>query len=312
MDKRIQQTLGTKLGDFEVINYSQDKHQYLCRCLFCGEEKFLPKNRFKYKGSITCKCTKSGVKKGDSYFQLTAKERDISRIGEGRVFWLWECSCGNIISAPLRDVKSGNTKSCGCLNQKLRNERIANLNKNLEDLSNQRFTKLLVKRLATEEEKINRPMGNRYWFCECDCGNTHIVSTSDLKSGKVKSCGCLLSLGEEIISKMLRDNNIPFKTQYTFPDLKGTNNHLYRFDFAVFNENGIEYLIEFDGIQHYKENQQFGDNSESFLKIQERDRNKNMYCIKNSIPLIRIPYTHLSNLIIDDLILSKTTYLWKE
>lgn len=43
MDKRIQQTLGTKQGDFEVINYSQDKHQYLCRCLFCGEEKFLPK-----------------------------------------------------------------------------------------------------------------------------------------------------------------------------------------------------------------------------------------------------------------------------
>lgn len=312
MDKRIQQTLGTKQGDFEVINYSQDKHQYLCKCLFCGEEKFLPKNRFKYKGSITCKCTKSGVKKGDSYFQLTAKERDISRIGEGRVFWLWECSCGNIISAPLRDVKSGNTKSCGCLNQKLRNERITDLNKNLEDLSNQRFTKLFVKRLATEEEKINRPKGNRYWFCECDCGNTHIVSTSDLKSGKVKSCGCLLSLGEEIISKILRDNNIPFKTQYTFPDLKGINNHLYRFDFAVFNENGVEYLIEFDGIQHYKENQQFESNSESFLKVQERDRNKNMYCIRNSIPLIRIPYTHLSNLIIDDLILSKTTYLWKE
>jgi len=43
-------------------------------------------------------------------------------------------------------------------------------------------------------------------------------------------------------------------------------------------------------------------------RLRGGDRNKNMYCIKNSIPLIRIPYTHLSNLIIDNLILSKTTY----
>lgn len=29
------------------------------------------------------------------------------------------------------------------------------------------------------------------WFCECECGNTVVVATNDLKSGHSKSCGCL-------------------------------------------------------------------------------------------------------------------------
>lgn len=29
------------------------------------------------------------------------------------------------------------------------------------------------------------------WFCLCECGNTSIVSSSQLRSGKTQSCGCL-------------------------------------------------------------------------------------------------------------------------
>lgn len=29
------------------------------------------------------------------------------------------------------------------------------------------------------------------WKCKCDCGNEHVVSGGNLKSGDVKSCGCL-------------------------------------------------------------------------------------------------------------------------
>lgn len=29
------------------------------------------------------------------------------------------------------------------------------------------------------------------WLCKCSCGNTHIVTTGNLNSGNVKSCGCL-------------------------------------------------------------------------------------------------------------------------
>jgi hypothetical protein len=33
--------------------------------------------------------------------------------------------------------------------------------------------------------------GEYYWLCHCDCGNVRIVRGSHLKSGNVKSCGCL-------------------------------------------------------------------------------------------------------------------------
>lgn len=32
--------------------------------------------------------------------------------------------------------------------------------------------------------------GNRRWLCRCACGTEEIIWTSDLKSGKTKSCGC--------------------------------------------------------------------------------------------------------------------------
>ena len=35
-----------------------------------------------------------------------------------------------------------------------------------------------------------RSGGNRYWLCQCDCGNTIEVSASNLKSQHVTSCGC--------------------------------------------------------------------------------------------------------------------------
>lgn len=29
------------------------------------------------------------------------------------------------------------------------------------------------------------------WLCQCDCGNTKVVKSDELKSGDTKSCGCL-------------------------------------------------------------------------------------------------------------------------
>lgn len=308
MDKRVAKYINTDIGDFKIIDYSSETHKYKCKCNYCGEEKNILKVNFKNEGSIHCKCTKSGVKKGDKYFKLTAIERDMSRLNEGRVYWIWECECGNRLSLPLKQVASGNTKSCGCLNKEKYMKRLNEINSNLEDLTLKVFGKLTVKRLATKEETLNRPKGKRYWYCQCECGNYHIASTEELKAEKVQSCGCLLSKGEAKIAKLLSDNNISFTTQYRFPDL-----YQYRFDFAIIENNYISYVIEFDGIQHYDKNRQFGnDKLSNFLKIQERDNIKNQYCLKNNIPLIRIPYTRLNELCLDDVLLDKTSYLRKE
>ena len=65
------------------------------------------------------------------------------------------------------------------------------------DLTNQRFTRL-VALYPTEERDAS---GNIKWMCQCDCGKQKTISAYDLKSEKIKSCGCLskecLDLGRE-------------------------------------------------------------------------------------------------------------------
>ena len=56
-----------------------------------------------------------------------------------------------------------------------------------ENLTGQKFGLLTV----IERCKENTKQGKPQWLCKCDCGNTHTVSAASLKSGKVKSCGCL-------------------------------------------------------------------------------------------------------------------------
>lgn len=55
-----------------------------------------------------------------------------------------------------------------------------------EDLVGRRFGKLTV----MEREGTNK-YKQALWKCACSCGKETILSTSTLKSGCTKSCGCL-------------------------------------------------------------------------------------------------------------------------
>jgi hypothetical protein len=53
------------------------------------------------------------------------------------------------------------------------------------DLIGQRFGKVVVaEKLGTSKHRTI------LWNCVCDCGNTIIAQTSDLRKGKIRSCGC--------------------------------------------------------------------------------------------------------------------------
>ena len=181
--------------------------------------------------------------------------------------------------------------------------KIYNKNK-MKDLSNQRFGKLKV--LEPTENRDSRRCV--IWKCICDCGNEHYVSSFYLTQGKTQSCGCLTqSHGELKIEQLLKEFNMDYKKEYAVK----IDNNWYRFDFAILKNNQIQYLIEFDGEQHYKDNSHFLWNSSDKLKdIQKRDNIKNNYCQQNNIPLIRIPYTH-KNIKIEDLIINDSIYLYK-
>lgn len=317
MDPRVQKNIGKTFGSFKVIKYLEDVKKYFCECLYCGYQRtYGPQsiNQVKNgKKAMICGCESCGIKKGDRFGRLVAIERDLDRAGKGRVYWKFKCDCGNIVSHSAHELKNGNTRSCGCLGLETSMGKIEKLHLNNENLTGKKFELLTVLRQAKEEECLYRPKGNRYWYCICDCGNSHIVSTSDLKQGKVKSCGCLISLGEQRITQILSENNYNFAKQFYFEDLKSLSGRKYFFDFGILNkDNKLIYLIEFDGIQHFSKNHQFGrDKDINFEKCKERDEIKNNYCIKNNIPLIRIPYYKLKTLNIEDISIETTQFLLK-
>lgn len=72
---------------------------------------------------------------GKKFNRLTvinqAEDYIASKTGKHFTRWLCQCECGNLISVYPNDLKSGHTKSCGCLNrettaQRNRNNKVGN------------------------------------------------------------------------------------------------------------------------------------------------------------------------------------------
>lgn len=98
------------------------------------------------------------------------------------------------------------------------------------------------------------------------------------------------SRGEIKIADILDSNGLSYKEEYSFPDLVTKRGRALRFDFAVFDDEGdLDFLIEYQGIQHYEARGKFGGNK-GFSKQKYNDVQKRVYCNKNNIKLIAIPY----------------------
>ena len=98
------------------------------------------------------------------------------------------------------------------------------------------------------------------------------------------------SRGEIKIHEILTAAGLPCIEEYSFPDLLSHKNVPLRFDFAVFDDNGdIDFLIEFQGIQHYEPKSKFG-GIPGLRQQQYYDMLKREYCKKHGITLILIPY----------------------
>jgi hypothetical protein len=91
-----------------------------------------------------------------------------------RTVWVCKCDCGNTISVDTSALRSGNTKSCGCLQK----ERVAKIN--FIDLTGRCFYRWTVIKY----------FGNKKWLCQCECGTKKEVLGASLVHGTSKSCGC--------------------------------------------------------------------------------------------------------------------------
>lgn len=230
---------------------------------------------------------------GQKYNRLTVIKESSKRDSSGCIMWECQCDCGNLTYASSNALRSNHKRSCGCLNK----EQITELgHNNCEDITGQKFGKLTV--ISKSDIRKDRKV---HWNCICDCGNQYIASGKSLRNGDIQSCGCLKSIGEQKINNLLQANNIAYEREKIFDDFKP-----YRYDFYVNNN----YIIEYDGKQHFQ-NYSWGGETHTLQESQKRDALKNEYCFTHNIPLIRIPYTHLKDLQIEDLILETTTFLMK-
>ena len=199
------------------------------------------------------------------------------RPNKKKVYWKCQCDCGGFSIVQTDNLVSGHTTSCGCKRAEVMSRTMK------KDLVGQKFNKLLV----LEETQERASDGCVVWKCQCECGNITYVNSNSLKSGTIISCGCVRSKGEKKLNSILFENNVRYKTQFYFSDLKDKS-YLY-FDFAIFdNLDNLICLIEYQGIQHFNPESVHG----AWNNLpQEHDKMKREYCQKHKIKLIEIPYT---------------------
>lgn len=281
--------IGQKFSKLTVIKDSGQRNKsrsviWECQC-DCGNIAYVDTQsltRTDGKNTKSCGCLQQGPNLTNQIFgKLTVKQQS-GADNHGHKKWLCQCECGNTISVISYDLirKDGKEiKSCGC--------------SRLKDEKGQRYGKLLV--LEKDNELTKAKNHGVYWKCQCDCGNIVSVLGANLRNGDSSSCGCIKSKGEQKITTILNQYNINYIPQYKFNDLKSNRGGYLYFDFAILNKNkNLIALIEYQGSQHYEKG--FNKTEKEFQEALERDNMKRVYCKKNNIPLIEIPYTDLDKI----------------
>ena len=136
-------------------------------------------------------------------------------------------------------------------------------------------------------------------------GDSANIQVKHNKCGKIscKTAGTLLryggckyckeSKGEKAIEDFLKKNSIDYEKEYR------NNNCRYRntlpFDFAIFKDGNLKYLIEYDGELHYKV-ARWSNAIERLQLSMIKDNIKSDFAKNNKIKLIRIPYWDFDNI----------------
>lgn len=249
-----------------------------CQCI-CGNIIEVRGSKLRAGEKLSCGCqhTAGGFKDetGNRYGRLLVLGVDEDHKSKDRsIQWICQCDCGNIISVNGRSLRSGKQVSCGCYINEHRGET------QIKDEVGNTYGNLTVLELVKTSKRC------AHWLCQCTCGNKIVVRGADLRSGNTKSCGCIQSFGEQKIQQWLQKYNINYQKQYIFKDLISKKGGNLRFDFAIFKNQELQCLIEYQGIQHFQErNGDFGKDQREIT-----DNMKKEYCKLHNIPLYEIRY----------------------
>jgi hypothetical protein len=308
---RILDLTGQRFGRLIALEPTEERSdssvKWLCQC-DCGNTTLVSSSSLRQGHTQSCGCYGKEMREKASAHDLTNQRFGrlialypiAANEEEGIKYRKWhcKCDCGNETDVMTQALLKGMTTSCGCYAKEQTSLRAI---RQAEDLTGQIFGKWTV----LHKDKVHKGSG-AYWICKCECGTERAVAAGSLKRGASFSCGCeSTSKGERVISAILDNYTIPYEMQKTFSSCRYEDSkYLARFDFFVENQ----YLIEFDGIQHFTATGYLWCNEENLKYTQKHDAYKNQWCKDNNIPLIRIPYTKLDTLCIEDLLLETTQF----
>lgn len=139
------------------------------------------------------------------------------------------------------------------------------------DITGNRYNNLIVVKRVE-----NAPGGVTVWECICDCGNTTFVRGVNLKSGAVKSCGCLL----KNMKTTLRHNMSNSRLYHVWASIKRRCNAPSDKNYKNYGSRGIkmykEWADSFETFMAWALNNGYSDS----LTIERIDVNGD-YCPEN-------------------------------
>jgi hypothetical protein len=193
----------------------------------------------------------------------------------------WSPFAGNIL-------RGGNCVRCGT--RKIRDT--DSYKKEIEELTNNEYIVL--------GEFISTTLPVKMFHVTC--GKEFEIQPHYFISNESRCTHCRLFKGEKRVEEWLERKSINYDLQYRIPECK--QKRPLPFDFAVFKDDFLYALIEYDGEGHYQPVNWKGIDTKRaeilYKNTLKRDKIKNQFCYENDIKLIRIPYWEYKN--IDDIL----------
>lgn len=296
--KKIDLT-GQKFGRLTAIKpvVVNGYRKWLCVC-DCGNIKTVTAGSLRSGGTKSCGCLSKEFLDltGEKFGRLTVESINKEKTKNGYIHWNCVCDCGNKVIVSTSNLTnkdvSKRVQSCGCLKRESSSQRFSS------KLEGMKFGKLTVLYRTGTQIQGNGDKKS-YWHCRCECGTEVDVIGKNLLNGNTQSCGCVVSRGELLVREYLNKNNVKYYIQKAYDDLRSSNGGRLRFDFAILDRNDdVCGLIEYQGIQHYKET------NIGKLEREETDELKREYCKFHNIPLLEIPYNKNLEILIDQFLQS--------
>ena len=270
--------------EYKILEFNGYKKKAKVQCKNCGKEIVLDKACDIVRKINVCNCYKRFKNYHDKLQYLGKK-----------------CGFQILFDGPATQKKKIQCLKCGCVMERslvsllATPEHCDNCHKYRTGISH--FTKEEIQQRLDENFSLQYELLDYSGITKGallkhnNCGYIFkIRELGDLFEGRNRGCPkCyqFKSVGEQTIRNFLDEHNIAYIPQKTFAPL---NKSKYRFDFYLPKFN---LAIEYQGEQHYRDNNFFKDTLNS---IQKRDLIKRQYCQDNKIELLEIKYTELKNI----------------